>query len=136
MSAVLPTSSPQKSQQNGNGQYKDEQPVVVLMGHSLLLDGVATSLADSHLSDVVLLDTGGPDVEERLKSLHPSLILFDLSCTFTECLFHVLLEQPDATLLGLDQDACQALLLSGSRHVTPTMSDLCQLVRQEAGYSR
>lgn len=136
MSAVFPTSGPQQPRQCGNGPRQAEQPVVVLMGQSLLLDGVATSLAHSHLSDLVLLDTSGVDVEARLKSLHPSLILFDLSCSFTECLFHVLLEQPGAVLLGLDRDACQALLLSGSRHVTPTMSDLCQLVQQEAGCQR
>lgn len=111
----------------------DEPPVVVLLGHSLLLDAVATGLADSQLPGLVVLDTSGPDIEARLKSLKPRLILFDLRCTFTECLFHVLLELPSAALLGLDQDACQALLLSGKRCVTPTMNELYELVQQEAG---
>jgi hypothetical protein len=133
MSAVPTTSTPQKHRQPGNGHDEDPRPVVVLSGNSLLLDGVASSLATAQLPNLVQLDISGPDLEMRLKSLHPRLILFELNCSFTECLFHILLEQPGALLLGLDCDACQALLLSGSRHVTPTISDLCRLIGQEVG---
>jgi hypothetical protein len=133
MCAIPPVSDSRQPSHCENGHGIDKPPVVVLLGHSLLLDAVATGLADSQLPGLVLLDTNGPDMEARLKSLKPRLILFDLRCTFTECLFHVLLELPSAALLGLDQDASHALLLSGKRCVTPTMDQMCQLVHEEVG---
>lgn len=130
---MLPVSEPRQPTHCGNGNGLDKPPVVVLLGHSLLLDAVATGLADSQLPGLVLLDTNGPDMEARLKSLRPRLILFDLHCTLTECLFHVLLELPSAALLGLDQEASHALLLNGKHCATTTMDELCELVQKEAG---
>ncbi len=111
----------------------DRQPVVVLLGKSLFLDGVAMGLGGRPSLGVVQMDTAGPDVGERLKSLEPGLIVFELDGARTAALFPLLKAHPGIPLLGLDLDSCQVIVLSSSRHLAANMQALCQLVSSQLG---
>lgn len=107
----------------------DERPVVVLLGDSLLMDGVAMSLGDGWRLGVVQMDTSGTDIGERIKSLNPELIVFELDGPRSPTLSTLLTEQPGTMLLGLDLDSSQVIVLNGSRHPARNMKELGQLVQ-------
>ncbi len=111
----------------------DKQPVIVLLGESLLMDGVAVSLKERPPLGVVRMDASGADVGERLRALSPKVIVFELDCARSASLIKLLKESPGAMLLGLDLDCSQAIVLNSSRHLTPTMKAFCQLIQSQAG---
>jgi hypothetical protein len=112
----------------------DKRPLVVLLGDSLLLDGVAMSLGDRWRLGVVQMDTSIADIGERLISLKPELILFELDNPRTPAVFSLLREEPDTVLLGLDRDRSQVIVLSSSQHATQSMQELGQLVQLQASF--
>lgn len=107
----------------------DNRPVVVLLGDSLFLEGVAMSLADRQRLGVVYMDSFGTDIQERLKSLKPKLIVFELDGPRSPAIFSLLKERPGTLLLGLDLDHNQVLLLKSRQHLAHNMKELCQLVQ-------
>jgi hypothetical protein len=111
----------------------DERPLIVLLGDSLLMDGVAMSLADGRRLGVVQMDASITDIGERLRSLKPELILFELDSPGTPAVFSLLREEPDTLLLGLDRDSSHVIVLNGSRHPTRSMQELGQLVQLQVG---
>jgi hypothetical protein len=110
----------------------EKQPLVVLLGDSVLIDGVAAGLAGKQIPGMVRINTLTSDIVERLKSLEPDLIVFELDAPRSSSIFALLREQPGILLLGLDLDYSQVLVLNSRQHITPTMSDLYQIVQVEA----
>jgi hypothetical protein len=110
----------------------DERPLIVLLGDSLLMDGVAMSLGDGWRVGVVQMDASIAEMGERLRSLKPELILFELDSPGTPAVFSLLREEPGTLLLGLDRDCSQVIVLNSSRHPTRSMQELGQLVQVQA----
>ena len=113
----------------------DKRPLVVLLGDSLLLDSVAVSLGAGRQLGVIRLGTSVTDIEERLKSLKPELIIFELDTPRSPAILSSLREQSETVLLGLDPTCSQVIVLNSNQHVTRTMKELCHLVQTEVGYS-
>jgi len=108
----------------------DKQPLAVLLGDSLLIEGVAMSLEDDGRQlRVVRMDTALPDIRERLKSLNPKLVIFELDNPRLPTMLPLLREQPGTLFLGLDLDCTQAIVLNSSQHLARNMTELGQLVR-------
>jgi hypothetical protein len=109
-----------------------KQPLVVLVGDSVLIDGVAVGLTGERIPEIVRIHALTADIAERLKSLKPDMVVFELDTPFASSLFSLLREQPGILLLGLDLDDSQALVLNSHQHATQTVSDLYHIVQIKA----
>ncbi len=107
----------------------DKQNSVVLLGNSILLDGVAISLGERLQASVLQLDTSLPDIAERLNFLHPRLIIFELESPCSASLWPVIKEQKGAFLMGLNSECCQVVLIESNQQSIRSMQDFCQLVK-------
>jgi hypothetical protein len=114
----------------------EKRPLVVLLGGSLLMDGVAVSLAAPQLWKVIRLDIDALDIGECIgecmESLDPDLIVFELDSPWSSSILSLIKDQPDVLLIGLDLSRSRAIVLDSHQHLTQTMSDLCQVVQSEA----
>ena len=110
----------------------EKRPLVVLLGDSLLMDGVALSLASQQLWGMIRLDIDVLDSGECLESLNPDLIVFELDSPWSSSILSLIKEQPDILLVGLDLSHSRAIVLNSHQHLTQTMNDLCQVVQAEA----
>lgn len=111
----------------------NERPQVVLLGDSLLIDGVAVGLEGRQVSGVVRMDTAITNIKERLKSLRPELVVFELDTPRSPAILSLLKEQPGTLLLGLDLTCSQVIVLNSNQRSTLTMQEFCQLVQTEVG---
>ena len=111
-----------------------KQPLIVLLGDSVLIDGVAAGLAGRQVPEMVRIATFNGDIAERLKALEPDLIVFELDAPRSSSIFSLLRQQPGIMLLGLDLDYNQVIVLNSHQHITSTMNDLYQLVQAEASH--
>jgi hypothetical protein len=106
----------------------DNRPHVVLLGNSLLLDGVAVSLMDQQRLRMVRLEAGTSDIREQLGSLEPELIVFELDSPDAHSIISLLKDRPGILLIGLDLNCSRAIVLNSSQHLTRSMSDLQRVV--------
>ena len=113
-----------------------ERPLIVLLGDSLLMEGVAMSLSGRRRMSVMRMDACLTDVGDRLRSLDPELIVFELNSPRAPSLLSLLREQPGTPLMGLDLDCSQVIVLNSSRHLTRTMRELGHLVQIKTGDKR
>ena len=95
------------------------------------MEGVATSLENGQRLGVVRMDASLADVDERLKSLNPELVIFELDSPRSPTILSLLRERPGTLLLGLDLDCSQVIVLNSSLHLTRNMKELGQLVQTE-----
>ena len=56
----------------------ERQPLIALLGDSVLMDGVAVGLGNRQTLGVVRVELAGNDIEESLGSLRPDLVVFEL----------------------------------------------------------
>jgi hypothetical protein len=111
----------------------ETRPLVVLLGDSLLMDGIAISLAGNQLLEMTRLDAHVSDVRQRLHTLKPDLVIFELDTPRLPCILSLLQEQPGILLIGLDLACSRAIVLNSHQHLTPTLNELCRVVQAEAG---
>ena len=109
------------------------RPLVVLLGNSLLMDGVAVSLTTRQLLGMVRMDVGADDIRQRIRSLEPDLVVFELDKPGTEKIISLIKDQPDLLLIGLDIDCSQAIVLNSRQQPTPSMNDLRRVVQEAIG---
>ena len=109
----------------------EKRPLVVLLGDSVLVDGVAVSLGDQRVLDVKRIDISVVGLRERLQSLKPDLIVVELDTQGSQSIVSLLREQPGIMLLGLDLTCSRVIVLNSHQHMTRTMNDLCQVVQTE-----
>ena len=110
----------------------ENRPLVVLLGNSLLMDGVAVSLADKQMLRMVRIDTETEDIWERMESLRPELIVFELNNPDTPAIISLLKNRTDTLLIGLDLDCSRAFVLNSRQHLTRSMNDLYSVVQAAA----
>lgn len=106
----------------------NKQQLVVLFGDSLLLDSVEASLTQRDLLSVLRLRTAAPEVAERLNTLNPDLVIFDLDGRNFRSLVPFLRMQPGVALLGLDINSHQAVGLTAQTHPVHNFDDLKYLI--------
>jgi len=108
----------------------DRHRKVVLVGDSLLLDVVEVSLGANPDLGVTRVRAAVPDAEERIRSLSPDLVIFDLTAPQLAFVIPLLREQPGVPLIGLDINTSQVVALSGQPYVTLTANDLVDVIHQ------
>jgi hypothetical protein len=111
----------------------ETRPLVVLLGDSVLMDGIAVSLAGNQLLEITCLDAHAIDVRQCLHTLKPDLVVFELDTSRLPCILSLLWEQPGIPLIGLDLACSRAIVLNSHQHLTPTLNELCRVVQAEAG---
>ena len=109
------------------------RPLVVLLGNSLLMDGVALSLSSGQKLGVVRMDAGADGIREQLKLLEPDLIVFELDAPCSPKIMSLIKNRPSTLLLGLDLDCCRAIVLNSSQHPTHSMDELLRVVEDAIG---
>ena len=108
------------------------QPLVVVLGDSLLTEGVAVSLANCCDLSLIRIDSDVFDIWQ-INALNPNVIVFDLEIPHSPLIFSLLKEKPGILLLGLDLECNRVIVLNSRQHFTQTMHDLCQIVEAETG---
>ncbi len=107
------------------------QPLIVLIGTSLLMEGVAFSLASKPRLNVLQLEPALIQMKDCLHCLEPDLVVFELGAPCSEALTALLNEQPEIRLAGLDLNTCQLIVLTSRQYQTDTMQDLLQVFQQQ-----
>lgn len=113
-----------------------KQPLIVLIGDSLLMEGVAFSLASRPQLFVLKLEPALIQVKDCLRCLEPDLVIFETGAPWTDSLMSVLKEQTGIRLAGLDLDTCRVVVLAGHEYFTETMQDLLQLIQLQAARTK
>jgi len=107
------------------------RPVVALVGSSLLMDGVAIGLAHSQMPGVKRIECEGRGTCERLMSLQPDLIIFEIDHPVASAINSLIKARSELLLIGIDVESCQAIVMNCCQYVTHSMVDLCKLVQDE-----
>ena len=110
----------------------EKRPIVAILGDSLLMEGVAVSLANVQQWSLVRVKSSVFDIWQHVESLCPDVIVFELQVPHSPFILSLLKEQPGILLLGLDMAYHRVIVLNSSQHTTRTMHDLYQLVASEA----
>jgi hypothetical protein len=71
----------------------EQRPLVVLLGESLLMDGVAVSLAGKGMLGTIRMDSDVVDIRECLETLQPDLVIFELDTPQSSHVLSLLREQ-------------------------------------------
>jgi hypothetical protein len=115
----------------------ENRRMVVLFGNSLLMDTVEASLGQNHGLGVMRVHTSVLDVGERLKSLRPDLVIFDLDTPYSKFVLPFLRDYPGVPLLGLGVTHSTVVALSSQRYEVLSANDLVDVIhRQICGEDR
>jgi len=106
----------------------EEQRTVVLYGNSLLLAGVEASLKGRDGLKVMRVDASLFDAEQRLRALHPDVVVFDLVAPRPKGMVALLRLNPSLSFIGLDLDSKTAVVLSGRSRPATTASELVEVI--------
>lgn len=107
----------------------EHRPLVVLLGDSILIDGIAVSLGQKEVQGMIHLNTPSLNVSDQLEVLKPDLVVFELDSPYASPAFTLLKKRPSIILVGLDLTCCRAIVLNSQHYIPPTLDDLCQMVQ-------
>lgn len=105
--------------------------LVVLLGDSLLMEGVAFSLTHRPMMNVVRINPSLLKLRDCWKCLEPDLIVFELGTPWSQPLLALLNEQPQIQLAGLDLNSCRLVIMTSQEHMTQTMQELVHIVEEQ-----
>lgn len=105
--------------------------VIALFGDSLLIDTVEASLQQSQGLGVVRVQSTTADALDRLKALHPDLIIFDLNDPNSRLVVPFFREHESTPLLCVDVTCSKVLALSCQHYTATSACDLEQLIYRE-----
>ena len=111
----------------------EKRPLILILGDSLLMEGIAVSLAGCPQLSLIGIDYSEFDVWQKIDSLNPDAILFELEIPQSPLILWLLKERPGILLLGLDLSRSRVIVLNSRQHCSKTMHDLCQIVEAETG---
>ena len=112
----------------------DERPIIVIFGDSMLMDTVENNLLESRVLGVVRIHTNVTNVKERLKALHPDIVIFELDTPHSRFVLPFLQDQSGIPLLGLDLTCSRVVALSSQQYRTLSMQDLSQVIQIETAH--
>ena len=102
---------------------------VALVGDSLMLEGVAMRLENRTDVQIIRIDPCTDDIQRRLLTLQPDLILLELQAPWTASLLALLCETPGTEAAVLDFSEQRLVLVSSRHYATQTMDDLLQRIQ-------
>ena len=109
----------------------EDQPQVVLLGDSVLMDSVAKSLIERQFSGVVRINTDSYNLNQPEISINPDLIVYEHNTKFTNLIPSFLSKQPDTLLLAIDLYHSQVLVFDCQLRPTQSLHELCELIKEE-----
>lgn len=109
----------------------NKHPLVILIGNSLLMEGVALSLRSRPGLNVLQLEPALIQLKDCLHCLEPELVIFELGAPWSASLTNLLSDQQEIRLAGLDLTTCRLILMTGQEFQTDTMQELLQVIGQQ-----
>lgn len=106
-------------------------PIVLLLGSSLLMAGLRTSLKSAEHLQVIGIEALSPRSEEQIMALRPSAIIFDSLERYDQDwprLARLVKDNPNLLLLGMDAASSDLIVLSGERHSIDNLSDIVHVI--------
>lgn len=103
-----------------------EQQRVIIYGDSLILAGIRATLKTHPSIEVISMDTSGDDLADRLRTLQPVAVVFDLGSIHPSV--SAMLQLSDLALIGIDPERSQALVWSRRCEATAATTDLVNLI--------
>jgi hypothetical protein len=110
--------------------YPAGQPVIALVGDSILMDGLALSLRKELRAEIVQIDHAKFESREILSSLRPSLIICELDCVGSVAFRFLLEARPGTQIFALNRGSCQVIQLQIFQHAIQSMKEFCQQVER------
>jgi len=107
----------------------ENQPQVVLLGDSVLMDSVAKSLIDRQFSGVLRVFRELRNFNQPEISFKPSLIVYEYDAKFINHVHSFLSKQPDTLLLAIDLYYNQVLMFDCQLRPIHSMHELCELIK-------
>lgn len=105
--------------------------IVALYGQSLVMGGLAASLANQPKLTLHPVNGCGADLAAQLLSLRPDVLIFDIATSRPDDIWDWLLAQPRCLLLGIDLDQQAVHQWCGQHSRALTVHDLVQAIEQE-----
>lgn len=107
---------------------------IVLLGHSLLIDGVAATLNDRPGLHLVHIDADSEKSAQCIRSLHPDLVIFELELTRIQPLLDLLEEQSNLLFVGIHPEYSRLVIL-GRHQPLATMQELISMLDEMVAHS-
>lgn len=105
----------------------EKQTVVVFLGDSVLIEGIAVSLAHNKSINSMQVDPVTANLLDCVRSIAPDLIVFELGTIWSSTILSLLSEQPGLQLLGLDTDRSRVIIMNSYQRYTKSIEELAQL---------
>ena len=105
--------------------------IVLLLGSSLLMAGLQTSLKTAEHVQVVCMESLGPYSEVQVKALRPGAIVFDSLERYDQDwprLARLVKDNPNLVLLGMDAASSDLIVLSSERHTINNLTDIVHVI--------
>ena len=109
----------------------EKQTVVVLLGISLMMDGIIDSLIKNEALRSIQIDPSVANLNEQIRSAKPDLIVFELGTVCSQSILSLLSEQPGLLLLGLDLELSRVIVMNSHQRFTRSIEELTQLFQDE-----
>lgn len=104
---------------------------LVLYGNSVFLAGIKTDLSRHCSLELITIEAGCPDAAERVRSLNPCALLFDLSAAQPDFAIPLLRDRPNLVLIGVDAGSDELLVLAPHKVRAVNVSALLKVIGQE-----
>lgn len=111
----------------------DSIPVVWIVGESVLIEGVATSLEGQKVLTLIRWEKVTTKFIQQALFRHPAVIIFEIDSLGSYRLMDLLSTCPGIQLVGIDRDCGQVMILSSYRRQSITMQHLTDIVIDVAG---
>lgn len=109
----------------------EKKSVVVFLGDSLLMDGIAASLAKDEAFKSIRWDPAGAKLDAFLQSTMPDLIFFELDSSWSSAIFALLSKRPGLMLLGLDLNCSRVIVMNSHQRYTKSIAELSKFLQDE-----
>jgi DNA-binding NarL/FixJ family response regulator len=107
-----------------------DQERIILYGDALFIQSVEACVRGTGEVGLVGLCSSALDAPQRLQSLRPDLVVMDLRGDQSHLAVSLLREQPGVSILCVDQERQEAIVLCGQSYPTPSAEDLTEIIRR------
>lgn len=113
-----------------NDRRLDEQPLVVLLSDSVLMEGLGNSLRNDQGMNVLQMNACSSCLLERVNTLKPDLVVIDLGDPQPSVILSLLRKQPDTLFLGIDPQFSQVMIFNCHRTPVRSMQEFCKIAQR------
>ena len=107
-------------------------PTVVLYGNSLVVSTFGANLEGQPGLRLVRVDPGALGADQRLRTIRPDVVIFDLATEQTNFAVSLWKTLPDLLLVGVTPNSSQMLVLSGRQQQAECAEDLLSIIQGDS----